>query len=315
MKKELLFSFASPSRDDLNVYGFRFGKPGGDRIAIISGLNGEEVAGVFAASQLVRYLEISLQHNPDFVQSEILIIPAVNHFGLNMGHRYWPLDNVDINAMFPGYEKGETTQRIAHRLFEHLKDMTYGIIIEDRKDKATCIPYVKLIESGLEDVEGAKKFGLPFVHLKRYNPVDSGSLQYNLEVWETKAYSIVLGNQNKILKEDVQNALDGIIRFLSSVKAIQNTPYGGYQSEVVDRNDIFVIKAKHAGIFKSSVNPGDKVQTDQVLGFIFDPLDGTVRDKLVAEESGVLTCMYNYPLIYEQTILFRIAKTSKRDYQ
>jgi predicted deacylase len=122
-----------------------------------------------------------------------------------------------------------------------------------------------------------------------------------------------MGNQNKIFKEDVQSVLDSIIRFLSSIKAIQNTPYGGYNSEVVDRNDISVIKAKHAGIFKSSVSPGDKIEVDQVMGFIFDPLDGSVREKLISPHSGVLTCMYNYPQVYEQTILFRIAKRSERD--
>jgi predicted deacylase len=308
MKKELLFSFASPSRDDLRVYGFRFGKAGGDKIAIVSGLNGDQAAGVFVASQLVRYLEENLQKNPEFIQSEILIIPSVNNFGLNMGHRFWPLDNVDINTMFPGYEKGETTQRIAYKLFAHLQEMNYGIVLEDRKDKATCMPYVKLVGSGLEDVEGAKKFGLPFVHLRKFSPIDSGSLQYNWDVWETKAYSLVFGNQNKIIKNEAQQVLDSLIRFLSSIKAIQASSYGGFNSEVVDRTSIDVVKAKQAGIFKSSVKPGDKVQKDQKLGSIFDPLDGTIKEVLLSSQNGIVTCIYNYPLIHEQTILFRILK-------
>jgi len=308
MKKELLFSFLSPSRDDLKVYGFRFGKPGKNKVAIVSGLNGEEIAGVFTASQLVRFLEENLLVNPDFVQSEILIIPSVNHYGLNMGNRYWPLDNTDINVMFPGYDKGETTQRIAHRLFEHLKDATYGIVLEDRKDKAACMPYVKLIKSGLEDVEGAKYFGLPFVHKKEFVPVDSGSLQYNWEVWNTKAYSIVFGNQNRIFNEDVESVLESIIRFLSSVKAIQNKPYGGYKSEIITRDNISVVKAKHAGIFNPLVKPGDTIKKGQTLGYVFDSLDGKIKETLVATDDGVLTCIYKYPLIYEHSIIFRIVK-------
>ena len=263
---------------------------------------------------MVRYLEENLYKNPDFVQYEILIIPSVNHFGLNMGNRYWPLDNTDINVMFPGYDKGETTQRIAYRLFEHLKDATYGIVLEDRKDKATCIPYVKLIKSGFEDVEGAKSFGLPYIHLKNFVPVDSGSLQYNWEVWNTKAYSIVFGNQNRIFKEEVQSVFESIIRFLSSVNAIKNQPYGGYRSEVVTRKNISIVKAKHAGIFKPSVKPGDKVIKGQTLGFVFDSLDGKIKETIVATVDGVLTCNYNYPLIHENSIVFRIAKSVKISY-
>lgn len=164
MKKELLFSFASPSRDDLNVYGYRFGEEKNDKkIAIISGLNGEEISGVFACSQLVRFLTEKTRENDSFLNSEILVIPSVNHFALNMGKRFWPLDNTDINVMFPGFDKGETTQRIAYRLFDILKEFQYAIILEDRKDRANCLPYIKLIKSGFEDVEGAKEFGLPLL--------------------------------------------------------------------------------------------------------------------------------------------------------
>ena len=32
---------------------------------------------------------------------------------MNVGKRFFPVDNTDINRMFPGYDKGETTQRLA----------------------------------------------------------------------------------------------------------------------------------------------------------------------------------------------------------
>ena len=32
---------------------------------------------------------------------------------MNIGKRFWSADNTDINRMFPGYNLGETTQRIA----------------------------------------------------------------------------------------------------------------------------------------------------------------------------------------------------------
>lgn len=41
---------------------------------------------------------------------------------MNIKKRFWPTDNTDINRMFPGYDLGETTQRIAAGVFEVIKD-------------------------------------------------------------------------------------------------------------------------------------------------------------------------------------------------
>lgn len=311
MKKELLFSFASPSRDDLNVYGYRFGENSDNskrKIAIISGLNGEEISGVFACSQLVRFLNEKSSHDIDFINCELLIIPSVNHFALNMGKRFWPLDNTDINVMFPGYDKGETTQRIAHKLFELLKDFDYGIVLEDRKDKANCLPYVKLIKTGYEDIQGAKDFGLQLIHIKDFEPIDSGSLLYNWGVWETKAYSIVFGSKNNIFKDDANSVLDALIRFLVSKNAINFNIFGGFQSYVLTRENIEIIKAKSAGIFKPSVKPSTRIKKGESLGIIYDSLSGEIKEKIVSNIDGIVTCIYNYPLIFEHTVAFRVAK-------
>lgn len=309
MKKELLFSFTSPSRDNLDVYGYRFGVKNADKkIAIISGLNGEEVSGMFACSQLIKFLNEHLAQNINFVNSEILIIPSVNHFAFNMGRRFWPLDNTDINVMFPGYDKGETTQRIAHKLFEVLKDFEYTIILEDRKDKENCVPHIKLLKMECEDVEGADLFALPFIHLKDFEPIDSGSLLYNLYVWKKKAYSIVFGSKNNIFKEDATMVIDSLIRFLSLKKIINFNIYGGNKSFVVSRNDIEVVKAKSAGIFKSNIRPFIRVKKGDILGVIYDSMTGETKENIISPVDGTVTCLYNYPLIFQQTVVFRIVK-------
>lgn len=53
------------------------------------------------------------------------MVPSVNHFSMNIGKRFWPSDNTDINRMFPGYKEGETTQRIAAGVFENIKDYSF----------------------------------------------------------------------------------------------------------------------------------------------------------------------------------------------
>jgi predicted deacylase len=231
MLKETLVHLASPSRDDFRVEGFRFlpsdGKQPKVRIAIVAGLSGRELAQMHAAAQLINFLKEHQAEDPEFIDAEILIVPAVNTFGFNMGERHWPLDKTDINAMFPGFAKGETTQRIAHHLFEAVKGFDYGIELIDRRDQYDCMPYVQIINSGFECKETAKSFGLQFAHMPHFKPADAGSLQYNWAVFETKAYGLVFGNSQSIDQPTINTVLDALIRFLSQTGAIK--AFGGLQ--------------------------------------------------------------------------------------
>ena len=62
--------------------------------------------------------------NHGFLQKglSVTVIPSANPFSMNIGKRFWAMDDTDINRMFPGYNKGETTHRIAAGLFEKLQD-------------------------------------------------------------------------------------------------------------------------------------------------------------------------------------------------
>lgn len=55
------------------------------------------------------------------------MIPAANAFSMNIHKRFWPVDNTGVNRMFPGYDKGETTQRIAAGIFKAVSSYDYGI--------------------------------------------------------------------------------------------------------------------------------------------------------------------------------------------
>ena len=126
MTKEVLFRIEAPYRDELRVHGYRFGK--GDKAACIVGaLRGNEVQQLYICSQIIHTLKELERRGCISSGKEILVVPSVNHFSMNIGKRFWPSDNTDINRMFPGYKEGETTQRIAAGVFENIKDYSYGI--------------------------------------------------------------------------------------------------------------------------------------------------------------------------------------------
>ena len=92
--------------------------------------------------------------------------------------------------MFPGYNKGETTQRIASGVFAEISGYEYGIQFASNYIPGEFVPHVRIMTTGYEDVESAKSFALPYIVLRNPHPYDTTPLHYNWQIWETKAYSL-----------------------------------------------------------------------------------------------------------------------------
>lgn len=60
------------------------------------------------------------------------------------------MDDTDINRMFPGYNKGETTQRIAAGLFEKLQGYEYGIQMASFYMPGEFIHHVRIVKTALD---------------------------------------------------------------------------------------------------------------------------------------------------------------------
>jgi hypothetical protein len=307
MKRFDIVTLESPNRAPLRIEGFLFGEKNtkGPSVAIIGAMSGDHINQLYVASGLVEYLRTKEEEGA--ITGRILVVPAVNAYALNMGEKNWPLDKTDLNMMFPGYAEGETTQRIASRLFGELKGYDYGIILEGRRDQGMCLPYVKLIQSGYEDLESVKDLGIGFIHYRPYEPVETAMLQYNWQLWETKAFSIVFGKNGAIDQGVSDEVHTSIVRFLSKRKMLNFHVFEGRKSNILDPNGITILKASRAGIFISKVHCGSYVKKGEAIGFIMDALSGEKLEKMLSPSEGIVTCQYSHPLIFQNSIAFRIA--------
>ena len=123
----------------------------------------------------------------------VTVIPSANPFSMNIGKRFWAMDDTDINRMFPGYNKGETTHRIAAGLFEKLQGYEYGIQMASFYMPGEFIPHVRIVKTALDYADEGKDFGLPYVSVSEPAPLDTTLLNYNWQNWNTKAFSLYGG--------------------------------------------------------------------------------------------------------------------------
>lgn len=307
MEKEVLFEIKGLYRDDFRVTGFSFGR-GEPALCIVGSMRGNENQQLFACSTLVNRLMELEQKERIAEDKKILVIPCVNPYSINIKKRFWSIDNTDINRMFPGYDQGETTQRIAAGIFEAVKEYPYGIQFASFYMPGAFVPHVRMMKTGYEDVELAKQFGLPYVVLHDPRPFDTTTLNYNWQVWETQAFSIYTTNTVRVDKESANQAVEAILNFMSKQGLVRYRGYDGYVSQVIESRDFVPVRADAAGFFESLVKVGEKVHMGQPLARILDTYLGCVISELCAPTHGTVGFVRDEPMTYENTAVLKLIR-------
>jgi len=305
MNEKIIYELKSLYRDDFRIRGFVFGE-GKKSACIVGNTRGNEVQQIYICSQLVKKLKELEKEGRIISGHQILVIPSMNPYSMNSQQRFWPTDKTDINRMFPGYDLGETTQRIAAGVFEVIKEYQYGMQFTSFYMPGKFMPHVRMMQTGYENVELAKEFGMPYVVLRKIRPYDTATLNYNWQIWETDAFSIYSTSTAEIDKESAKEAVYGVLRFLAKQGIIDYRTHGGYRSSVVVDSDMISVRTKTAGIFDSKVKAGEEIVKDQLLAEIIDPLDGEVKEELRAPSDGIVFFAHNNPMTYASTAVFKI---------
>ena len=307
MKKSTLYEIKSLYRDDFRVTSFCFGA-GEKSVCVVGSMRGNEYQQVFACSLLIERLKNLEEKGRIKKGKEILVIPCANPYSMNVKKRFWTIDNTDINRMFPGYNLGETTQRIADGIFQNIKDYDFGIQFASFYMSGNFVPQVRMMKTGLENIEMAKKFGLPFIVLHNPRPFDTTTLNYNWQIWETNAFSIYTTSTSAIDKKSAEQAVDSVLNFLSKQGIIEYKGYEGYISRVVESKDFVNIRSEVAGFFESFVQAGEKVKKGDPLAKITAPYTAEVRQEIRASENGIIAFAHNETMIYQNTAAFKLIR-------
>lgn len=307
MKKENLFTLKNCYRDDMSIYGYRFGK--GEKAACIVGaMRGNEVQQLYICSQIVKALKKLEAKGAIVANNEILVIPSVNHSSMNIGKRFWAVDNTDINRMFPGYDAGETTQRIAAGVFAAIQDYSYGIHFPSFYLQGDFVPHVRMMDTGFQNPSLANLFGLPYVVIRKPHPYDTTTLNYNWQIWNTSAFSVYTSETTRVDEMSARQAVASVLRFLTRMGILRYTSHSGYIASVFHEEELSNVKNDLPGIYRRHVNPGEEVHRGQVLASITDPLEGETISEILSPTDGIIFFAHNAPLVMEGTVIFKIIR-------
>jgi hypothetical protein len=324
MRRVKLFTIdALPYRQPIPVYGYRFGSRK-KTLAVMGAIRGDEVQQMYVAARLVRkFSELEKQgaFAPDL---GVLVVPCAGQFSMNVSKRFWPLDNTDINRMFPGYDGGETTQRLADRIFKALQGYRWGIHLASFYLPGDFVPHVRIMNTGYEDNEEGLDFGLPYLMIRQPHPYDTTTLNYNWQVWDTAAFSIYSKTTNFIDEESAEMAADSVLfflakkgmlpyklpesvlRFLSEKGMLGSESPEGSKTKTIKEENLVNIHNRTGGILIRYHHPADFVRAGNLLAEIIDPYTTAVREIISAPTDGTLFFAHHAQLIAGHSIVFRM---------
>ena len=306
MKKRVIYEIKGLYRDNFRVTGYEFGK-GKKSVCIVGTMRGNEVQQLYCCSQLVKKFKQLEAEGRIAPGHKILIIPSCNPYSLNIQKRFWPIDNTDINRMFPGYDLGETTQRIADGVFKESMDYQYGIQFTSFYMPGEFMPHVRMMDEGYSTVEEAVKFEMPYVVVRDVRPYDTATLNYNWQVWNTQAFSFYTTTTTSINRNSAGQAVLSVMKFLSALGIIKYQ-YSGKNapSKVIRDTQMISVRTAKSGIFEPLVKVGDDVSEGTPLANIVNPYDGEIMETLYAPLESKVFFMHTDPLTYANTAVFKL---------
>lgn len=307
MRKDTIYSLASPYREEMKISAYRFGH-GKKSACIVGSIRGNEVQQLYICSKLIKKLTELEAAGAIVVGNEITVIPAVNHHSMNIGKRFWAVDNTDINRMFPGYNLGETTQRIAAGVFEEVKDYEYGIQFASFYMPGDFIPHVRMMDTGKQSASLASLFGLPYVVIRKPRPIDTTTLNYNWQIWDTNAFSIYTNETDVVDEKSASQAVSAVLRFLTRMGVLRYNSHSGYIATTIGEEELTPIKTTVGGIYRRLKFPGEEVHRGDVLAEIIHPFEGEVISRIVSPTEGIIFFSHKKALVTENEVVYKIIR-------
>ena len=307
MRKRVIYEMVGLYRDNFQIIGYEFGE-GEKSVCIVGNSRGNEVQQIYCCSKLVKKMRQLEAEGRILEDHKILVIPSLNPYSMNIKKRFWPTDNTDINRMFPGYDLGETTQRIADGVFREIEDYQFGIQFTSFYMPGNFVPHIRLMDEGYSRVETAMQFGLPYVVVRKVRPYDTTTLNYNWQVWDTQAFSLYTTATEQIDQNGAGQAVLAVMNFLSAQGIIRYQGPEVQRSVLVQDTELISVRTSESGIFEPLVKSGEKVVVGQPLASILHPYESELIETLYAPVDGKVFFIHNEPLTYANTAVIKLVQ-------
>jgi uncharacterized protein len=264
------------------------GETPGPAILITGGIHGSEYVSIDAVVRLAASL------NPSTTAGQILCLPVMNPAAFWERTAYVsPVDNLNLNRVFPGKATGSFSERLAFHLVERalrradaFMDMHGGDVPE------ALLPFNLYYETGNSVVDAqsramAEIFGAPALIVHRSEGAPISGLAYataaQLGVPAFIAEDGGAGQYDAAIAKRMQSGMENVLR---SLKVLPGTVTPVQEPRRFTR--FSWVRSKAAGFFRAAVKVGEELVEGQPLGELVDFFNQRVELIVTPDRGHVL---------------------------
>jgi predicted deacylase len=247
----------------------------GPTALFVSGTHGDEYEGQVALCNLARSLK------PEAIQGRVILLPAANLPAAVAGTRTSPLDDGNLNRLFPGDFEGSVTEQIAYYIEHEL--VARADMVVDLHSGGSSLHYVPSALMGQDDenperqaklVAALKAFAAPISYVGHAQPGQGAGRTTSGAAQRAGKLSLgsELGGSGTVTAAALRIAERGLRNILAHMEITDATSAEPGPVRILDVGgpDYFVY-APGTGLFEPLVEPGDTVVAGQPAARIHTP--------------------------------------------
>ncbi len=301
---ETVYAAQLPVGENLIIYKNRIAcdKPVG-RIAIVSGIHGDELEGQYVCYEMIRRLE----EHPEYLRGTVDIYPQVNPLGIDMARRNIPQMEMDLNRIFPGNAQGTVMERAAAAVVEDITGADICIDLHASDMYVREIPQVRVSsEFAQRLLPFAKLLNVDMIWLNATATVHESTLAHSMNMLGVPTLVMEMGLGLRITRVYGDQVVEGIFHLMREM-GLWSGPVSPVREPVISSDgEVEFIRAEHAGIFLPDIAHRHYLCKDEKIGDIVDVLTGKVVQEIVAKKGGMVFTLREYPFVYEGSLIARI---------
>jgi len=313
IRRETFFTLELPYRERVVLERAVFEGGGGARVAVVSGVHGDELEGLYVCHRLAGWLEALARRRPEALLGRVELYPALNPLGLDTLQRRVPIHEVDLNRVFPGHPEGLFPHRLAHAALRHLTGAALVIDIHASNIYLREIPQVRIARAfERELVPLARHMNLDLIWVHEAVTVLENTIAHSLNERGTPCLVVEMGVGMRITPAFAEQVVTGILAVwqrLGVLAADLELEPASHVPRVADDGNVHYLNADVSGMFVPVAEHWMEVARGESLGRIASPLTGELLAEVRSPVDGVVFTLREYPLVYEGSLLARIMQT------
>lgn len=255
-----------------------------------AGSHGGEYEGPVVLTKLAQELQ------PPDIQGRVIIIPALNLPAVTSGGRLSPIDNKDMNRVFPGQWDGTISQVIAHYINEVILSLCDAVLdIHSGGYSLDLAPYISMhfLDNPIQMEQtfaALKAFHAPFALIMN-EFTGAGLLDYAVEGMGKIFLCAELGGGGRLSGMTVQIADTGTRNFLKHFGIL----HGDLDMRQVPTRFMAIPDSENYhislsnGIFEPFIELGQEIERGEALGQIhFVDQPQRIPDDIIAQRNGTV---------------------------